>query len=279
MDIFGVMVDGEELVVQESYLDLPKVPPQQEFQLLKWEKEYLGVYVSKHPLEGLGKYIKKMGAPLVYEINSKRVGEEVTLYGLLGAIRSIVTKGGDAMASFEIEDPSGKIEAVAFPRIYAQIAGQIVADKFVKIKGKIESRRDLQIIVNEVKGVNLDQFKNEAVSKGFYDPTEIFIPEEEPEVENLDTENSDVLVDEPLLVESEGKPTRDSNFVFSLLINKSLPQDKLMSVKELIKNNPGNVPVELSIEGADGQLQKLRLKQGVNLTSELEADLHNALKL
>jgi DNA polymerase-3 subunit alpha len=81
---------------------------------------------------------------------------------MLNAIKTHVTKKGDNMAFLQLEDLSGQIEAIVFPRIYQEIQPQLILNNLVIIDGKIDKQDDkLQIIIEAMKSAEslLDQIK------------------------------------------------------------------------------------------------------------------------
>ncbi|PIZ74784.1 DNA polymerase III subunit alpha, partial [Candidatus Peregrinibacteria bacterium CG_4_10_14_0_2_um_filter_41_8] len=253
LDIFGMMVDDDGSKPKGASLNLPEVTKPTDFQLLKWEKQYLGLYVSSHPLKGLGAYFRHK-ANLICDLGPKKNGEDVTVGGLVTECKKIITKRGDAMMIIKIEDPSGVIEAIAFPRVYTQMINVLVEDKLVFITGKLEERREKQLVMREAKAVSLAQLKQRAEDEGLYDPNEILVF----------GDSAPGLMD-------------GTDPLFQLYIPHLTDPSRLNSLKKLIKDNPGETPVELQLQDAENNIQKMRLKGGVALTPELKAALEGCL--
>ncbi len=125
--------------------------------ILKWERESLGLFVSDHPLRGLNQYFEKYGSLIGALNEAEDAGKRRTLHGLVTNVKKIITKSGKNMALLEIEDTSGKIECAIFPKMYDSILPDIFnIDAFVRIRGKIEDRNGkLNCIVDEAKLGNL----------------------------------------------------------------------------------------------------------------------------
>ena len=116
---------------------------------LLWEKELLGLYISGHPLD---KYksilekrpldIAKIKAKAALNIAvGKKLGEETfVLGGIIEEVRPVTTKKNDYMCFIRLADMSGTIEAVVFPRTYAQFKSVIVPEKCITIKAKLSER-------------------------------------------------------------------------------------------------------------------------------------------
>ena len=81
--------------------------------LLRFEKELLGIYVSGHPLQAYEKQL--MGSShLVKDIHADMEGQKVQLAGLISNYRRIITKRKQPMVSAQLEDQSGHIDVLVF---------------------------------------------------------------------------------------------------------------------------------------------------------------------
>ncbi len=120
--------------------------------ILRWERESLGLYVSEHPLKGLSRYFEKFGR-LIHSLSEADLGKQVTLHGLVTESRKILTRRGKNMAVITLEDTSGKIEVAVFPMIFENApSSAFEGDAFVRIRGKVEERDGLfNCIADEVR--------------------------------------------------------------------------------------------------------------------------------
>lgn len=126
-------------------------------QQLTWEKEVLGLYLSEHPLTSGAAALRAASSCTIASINAEMVGEVVTIAGSVASVRPVTTKKGDTMAAVQLEDLSGTIELVVFPRTYQQSRTLLVEDTVVLIKGKIDARNDTpQIVCDSVEAFDPD---------------------------------------------------------------------------------------------------------------------------
>lgn len=143
---------------QISALDhLPKVAELTSSELLGFEKELLGFYLTAHPLE---KTLENMGdkesmTPLS-SVTEERVGERIQVVGLVTQVKKIVTKSsGSEMAFVRLEDLTGNIEVVIFPKMYARSVRLWVRDNAVIITGKVDQKDDrLVILADDVRALD-----------------------------------------------------------------------------------------------------------------------------
>lgn len=89
------------------------VPQMGQKQRLADEKELLGCFVSSHPLDAMSEYIDPRLTPLS-ELTIEQDGQQVTVAGVIDAIRTITTRKGDPMAFGQLEDLSGTADLVLF---------------------------------------------------------------------------------------------------------------------------------------------------------------------
>ncbi|WP_242877395.1 DNA polymerase III subunit alpha [Desulfosporosinus sp. BG] len=116
-------------------IKLPDRPDFPEREILEMEKEYLGLYLSGHPLSAV---LPQLQSHMSSDILTCLEGEEekkVALGGLVTGFRQTVTKKGEMMASFVLEDLTGGIEVLVFPRVYAQTRA-LGNDQVIVVVGK-----------------------------------------------------------------------------------------------------------------------------------------------
>ncbi|MDQ6919642.1 MAG: DNA polymerase III subunit alpha, partial [Candidatus Dormibacteraeota bacterium] len=128
---------GEMKIEQSVPQTLQPMPPETKLQL---EKDLLGLYLSDHPLKRIAGELAKVTDAQAVEITSEIQGQEVRVGGLVREARRVVTKKGQIMAYAEIEDLTGIIDVILFPRQYEQYHRLFVADAMVVVFGKVDVR-------------------------------------------------------------------------------------------------------------------------------------------
>ena len=136
---------GAQATTAATVLPPAKEIPQKE--LLAWEKELLGLYLSDHPLsEVLGRGARR-GLTQVVELAERTPGEKVRIVGMVAGVRRITTKTNRTMAIVDLEDLTGSIELVAFPDCYERHAAVWETDQIVEVVAKLERRGEqLQLV-------------------------------------------------------------------------------------------------------------------------------------
>ncbi|MBX3085219.1 MAG: DNA polymerase III subunit alpha [Anaerolineae bacterium] len=122
-----------------------------------WEKELIGLSVSPHPMEELIPMLEDLSNyHFVYQLRTDEDetplnGRQVAIAGLVVDIRRVMTKKGDEMGIIKIEDNTGQIDCVLFPRTWKRHGELFEKDKLLIIYGKADTTRgDPQIIVDNV---------------------------------------------------------------------------------------------------------------------------------
>ncbi len=147
------LVEGFDIGSDLSILDAtPSVPEVPKRELLGWEKELVGVYLSEHPLQRLAGQLASVVTAYAHEIDETMAGQKVTLAGLVSWIRPHITRRGDPMAFVQLEDLQGTIEVVVFPSMYKETEGQWQEDKILVVQGRVDSQgREPKIICESVR--------------------------------------------------------------------------------------------------------------------------------
>jgi len=122
----------------DQFLD---VEPMSESQRLIMEKELIGVFVTENPINKILEPFLNLNLPKIKEINEKANDTLVKTAAVIKKFKNIFTKKNNAkMAFVTLEDETGSIEAVIFPKVYDKISSLLEENKAVYIEGKINIR-------------------------------------------------------------------------------------------------------------------------------------------
>ena len=140
--------DSEKHSVEDT---LPNISELANAQLLSFEKELLGFYLSAHPLSFHEKELKAMNLQSIGCIDEDMVGSKVVIAGLVTDVKKIFTKAGNnEMAFVKLQDLTVTIECVVFPKLFVQDPGLWVSDAILKIHGRIDQREDRYTVIVEM---------------------------------------------------------------------------------------------------------------------------------
>ena len=135
--------------------------PSSEFderELLRLEKETLGLYVSEHPLERVRTELRRKTDCPLSELERRRDGDVVTVGGIVAGLKQVTTKRGEPMVFVTLDDPSGSAEVVVFNSTYAAARDELEADRILVVKGRVDHKQ-----AGETKLIAMDVTAFEAV--------------------------------------------------------------------------------------------------------------------
>ena len=124
-DDYGLLIDVAPMAGEEK---------------LRLEKELLGLYLSDHPLRRITAELAKLCDTQAVEVTSALQDSEVRVAGLVREVRRVVTRKGQIMAYATLEDLTGTVDVVLFPRVFEQTRLLFEPDKVVVIQGKVDAR-------------------------------------------------------------------------------------------------------------------------------------------
>ena len=163
---FGQKQQQDRLLGQASIFDLGDTPaaagerhhaaiPEGEYEkaeLLRLEKESLGLYVSEHPLSAIREQLRRRTDCTLAELEKRREGETVLAGGIVAGLRTTTTKKGEPMAFVQLEDVTGSVEVVVFNSTYAAARDLLVSDAVLVVKGRVDHKQqgETKLIALEV---------------------------------------------------------------------------------------------------------------------------------
>ena len=120
----------------------PDVDEWPENEILAFEKELLGLYVSSHPLARYAEKIRRFSTIHASQIPALRDGQEVVIGGLIANVKHYTTQRGNQMAFLTIDTLDGQCEVTVFSDVFEQCAGLLMQDKIVMIPARVSFRND-----------------------------------------------------------------------------------------------------------------------------------------
>lgn len=147
MSLFDLVDESEK---SQFEIKMPDVSEYTKEDILAFEKEVLGVYVSGHPLDEYAamwkKHISAMSTD--FEIDDEtgepkvKVDSKATIGGMIMAKSVKPTKTGQLMAYFTIEDLVGTVEVIVFPRTFSTYRNIIEGTDKLFITGRVNANAD-----------------------------------------------------------------------------------------------------------------------------------------
>ncbi|MBM3246341.1 MAG: DNA polymerase III subunit alpha [Candidatus Omnitrophica bacterium] len=132
--------------------NLPPVKEWPDPQLLAFEKDMLGFYVSGHPLARYASQLKRFTAFSTANLSQCGDGAEIKLIGLIAKIKQTLTRQKqEKMAILKLEDLEGMVEVLVFPAAFQKVARYIQPNSVALVRGRLNLREDApKIIANDL---------------------------------------------------------------------------------------------------------------------------------
>jgi DNA polymerase III subunit alpha len=132
-------------------LKLREVEPATKKEMLAWEKELLGLYLSAHPLDEFAEVLAKYVVP-IKDLKSSR--QSVAIGAVVTKVQKIITKKGDQMAFINVEDKTGMVETLLFPTVYEKYKDIVAEEKILLLKGKVSDKDGLlKFLADEIRDI------------------------------------------------------------------------------------------------------------------------------
>jgi DNA polymerase-3 subunit alpha len=150
MNLFGATA----IVMDE--ISLTRIPEGDPRDILIWEKELLGLYVSSHPLLPYWDQIKKCINHTSTELEDTPNNLKIIIGGMVTRFRPHQTKTGKWMGFASLEDLHGSMDLTIFPSTWEKVADLIEVDAIICVEGRVDKQNgDVKIIVDRVKQLEM----------------------------------------------------------------------------------------------------------------------------
>jgi len=162
-------------------LPMPKLRELPKAELLAYEKETTGIYISGHPMDDYRQYLRNTHvvhiARLMDEDSRYEDDQIVSVAGIVQQVKMKTTRNNSVMAYLTVEDDTAAMEMIAFSRILDQFGGYLKENAPVVVVGRLSLRDDKepQIVVNRIRPMS--DFEQEDMQKELREENAPPIPE------------------------------------------------------------------------------------------------------
>jgi len=188
LDLFALAAGSgsERQIPRISLPEIPEFPPRE---LLRLEKESSGLYFSGHLLDGYSRHLERLRPDSIASIKASFAEEEdtddaertegayrdkqaVILAGIVTKRQNKATRGGEPMAFLTLEDRSGEMEILVFPKVLAEYSPYLTVNAAVALRGTVSAREeeDVKVLMRDMQPL----LENDSA---------VEIPPEEPETQ------------------------------------------------------------------------------------------------
>jgi len=126
----------------QTFHTKPNIEEWPENEILAFEKEILGLYVSSHPLARHAQTLERFSSISIADIPNLREGQEVVVGGLITNVKIHITAKGAKMAFITVETLEGPCEITVFSDTFEQRAGLILQDMIVMVPARVSFRNN-----------------------------------------------------------------------------------------------------------------------------------------
>lgn len=155
--LFGVISSGNSI----DQLRLNKAFPASKSEKMGWEKELLGLYVSDHPLKEYSVFLQNNSRNINGLAKENMSGSTVTIGGIITKIQKIFTRSGQSMVFTTLEDLTGKIEILVFPKLLEKNLEIWAEGNIVFVTGKLSDKDGVfKLLAESIEKIDFEKAKN-----------------------------------------------------------------------------------------------------------------------
>ena len=157
LNLFDMMGGTSNTNKKDSFEQAPSTATVEDYPLqekLRLEKEYIGFYISDHPLKAISNAAQILSPITLNALSEQKAKQKVSAVVMLNSVRKIITKKGDPMAFVQMEDITGEAEGTVFPNTFAQLEPLLQEGKQLIVWGNAQRRNDkYQLIIDDAEAV------------------------------------------------------------------------------------------------------------------------------
>jgi len=205
---------------------------------LNWEKEYLGLYITDHPMNAFKTYLKDIALTACNELKDK-IDQYIKVAGVVTRLHRIQTRKGDSMLFVTLEDHTGVVEILIFPKLLATTQHIWIEGTTILVEGRVSDKDgEIKILGENVQPINLNKIKNIASQK-------------------IQTQTQGEFI------------TKEIDNTVILYLPTIPPADFLSKLKNLFYKHPGSHKVQLHIKQA-GVVKKIATPYSISYNESIE---------
>ena len=233
VSLFGDIGSSEDNINKLQLADAKLIDKTEK---MAWEKELLGLYVSDHPLKEYSSYLRN-NFKNIKDLAKEEVNQIVKIGGIITKAQKIITKSGKAMVFAVVEDLTGKIEILVFPRLLESNQEIWEEGTIISAKGKLSDKDGLfKLLCEEVRRIDMDEAKKYS--------------------EKNDIEENDVEM-------TEGR-------AISITVPKENSKEILQKLSSILSSaETGTCKIYILVPSSDGSYQKIKTNKNIEENIEV----------
>jgi DNA polymerase-3 subunit alpha len=143
---------GSHTGVVES-IDIPAVTSDvSRREILNWERELIGLYISDHPLNPVMDSLAEFVTHFSAQLGETASNEKIRVAGIISHIRQHTTRNGQEMGFVMLEDLQGTVELIVFPKLWRKFGYKLKRDQIILVDGRVDdSGLESKILVSRIR--------------------------------------------------------------------------------------------------------------------------------
>ncbi len=264
---FNLFAMGGEDASQNALVLAPS-PKLQQKDMLAWEKELLGLYVSEHPFK---EYAKRMGDAFIPlgKLDQYKQEKKVRVAGIISTTKRIYTKKkNEPMLFVKIEDGYTDCEIVVFPRVLQESESCWEPENMVMVSGRpSEDGGKMKVLAENAYVIN-DQNIEQIIADANQFST--------PQITNDNELEGGICSANSRPVEDDvcTKPLEQT--IIALSVGATLPETAIRRLRQIFDANPGNMKVDFVIDDVGGK-RRVRSSALIRLAPEVTQQIEEVL--
>lgn len=230
---------------------LKQAPAASRRDVLSWEKELLGLYVSEHPFNEYGERLKGMITPIA-QLRELKAEKKVRVGGVITSAKKILTKNNEPMMFCKLEDQSGDTEVVVFPRVLRDLPYVWQEDRAVIVTGRPSEKEGRMNLLAEtgfeITSQNIEEIRSQEQAARS-------IPQEDAAPSAMESQPGGAV---------------------TLWVRAKLPDTMLIKLRAILDAHPGDHAVYFLIDDVDGS-RRIKSSSRIFFNDEVCKELEGLL--
>lgn len=174
LDLFSVMSGEAQSGASEDNYEIKQLPEYSHKELLQQEKEVSGLYLSGHPLDAYREQSARIASHTIKDLTGEdahvKDGEKVRIVCAVVKSRMMTTKSNSMMAFTSVEDLTGTMEVIVFPKVLDAFRDSLHENAVVVIDGRLSVRENEASKLLAESIVPIDNYDPARLDNGRPDP-------------------------------------------------------------------------------------------------------------
>ena len=144
---------------------LPPIDEWPQSDMLQWERELTGFYITAHPLTQHTEAIRLLATHTTSTVREAHNGKVVKLCGVVGNLKVTTTKKGHRMAYITLEDLQGLVDVIVFPELFQSCETFVGTDAVIHVTGTVDHKDTVTRVIKATKVEPLQDMQTKTVKR------------------------------------------------------------------------------------------------------------------